>query len=119
MLIDEKEDGKNECEGPKSVAERLRLRQRCVSKSTTSTKKKQELGTLSGPFTLTDEELEFSSGDEDETDGDDNTCFNNGGDGKNVQKVGDKGKGKVVTPPKRSRKGVYSAPPISVDKVKL
>ncbi|XP_057487512.1 SNF2 domain-containing protein CLASSY 4-like [Actinidia eriantha] len=113
-LIGEKEDGKNECE---SVAERLRLWQRCVSKSTTSRKKQQEFGTSSGPFTLTDKELEFSSGDEDETDGDDNNCFNNGSDGENVQNVGDKGKGKLVTPAKRSRKGVYSAPRISVDKI--
>ncbi|KAL6985861.1 hypothetical protein U1Q18_019234 [Sarracenia purpurea var. burkii] len=80
--------------------------------------KKQEFGTFSCPLTLTDEELDdYSSGDEDETDCDEKNCFGNGINGKYVQKLGEEGRRKVVMAAKRSRNGLDSAAPISVDKV--
>ncbi|GMQ04571.1 hypothetical protein CsSME_00049938 [Camellia sinensis var. sinensis] len=96
---------------PKSVAERLRLRQR-VCKSKNSEKKKQEIGSFSGPFALRDE-------DEDEIDGDGNTCFQSGND---VWKVGEKGgkregKEEVARPTKRSHNGVDASASIIVEKI--
>ncbi|XP_058222162.1 SNF2 domain-containing protein CLASSY 4-like [Rhododendron vialii] len=83
---DEEQDGKEEeSEGPKSVAERLRLRPRRGNK--------EELGGVSCPFTLTDEDedLESSSSGEDE-------------DTNEISDRSEKSKGKVGRPPGKGRR---------------
>ncbi|KAF5960085.1 hypothetical protein HYC85_001294 [Camellia sinensis] len=105
ILVDcEKEDGVEEIEKPKTVAERVHLRH--VSKSTKSEKKKQKFGTFSCPFTLTGDDFK--------------TGLKNCNDGKYVWKAGENGEEseeEVMWPAKRKRNAVDSAVPISVDKI--